>query len=256
MGKLTVHSIVRNEPFVYYSIKSVYDAVDTILLYDTGSTDHTLSDIRQLLAEDTANKIIFRQINMDDETQWTKNYGLSRPVIINNSNISMGVLRQQQIDETDTEFFLVLDGDEIYYQKTIEIIRCELDNLMPPNKSVGYIGMDWFVDLSRKFLGGSGSGTSPSPIGRLFRTTGASIVGNYPNEYHSYGGSRITKRDPLSCRIVKRYPPIAHFEIYLKPWRRTVIPSTLEQVSFDQLPEVIVANDSFAKRFEKERSVR
>ena len=36
---ITIHSIVKNEPFIYYAIKSVYPYVDKILLYDTGSNE-------------------------------------------------------------------------------------------------------------------------------------------------------------------------------------------------------------------------
>lgn len=252
MGKLTVHSLVRNEPFIYYSIKSVYDAVDAILLYDTGSTDYTVDDIHLLLDEDIDNKIDYKQIVITDETGWSKNYGKSQTVTDRGLDNNVASLRQKQIDETKTDFFLVLDGDEVYYQSTIERI-CEYSvRNMSADKAVGYIAMEWFVDLHRKFLGGRG--TSPSPIGRLFRTEGARIIGNYPNEYHSYDNIRMTRRSPLAYRAAKKYPPIAHFEIYLKPWRKTQVLSDLEPV--EQLPEVMEANDYFARRFEEENRIR
>ena len=60
---LTIQSVVKNEPFIWYAIKAVYDYCDKILLYDTGSTDkHTLNDIQKLLKEDKKNKNIFREI--------------------------------------------------------------------------------------------------------------------------------------------------------------------------------------------------
>jgi hypothetical protein len=73
MEELTVHCMVRNEPFVYYAVKSVYDYVGKILLYDTGSYDeHTLEDIELLLSEDVDNKIIFEYVPIEvDETKWT-----------------------------------------------------------------------------------------------------------------------------------------------------------------------------------------
>jgi len=51
--RLTIHSVIKNEPFIYYSIKSIYNYADEILLYDTGSDDkYTLNDIDRLLEED------------------------------------------------------------------------------------------------------------------------------------------------------------------------------------------------------------
>ncbi len=70
---LTIHCVVRNEPFIYYAIKAVYPYAKKILLYDTGSYDkHTLEDIRILLKEDIDKKIIFKQIPIEiDETKWS-----------------------------------------------------------------------------------------------------------------------------------------------------------------------------------------
>ena len=71
---LTIHSVVKNEPFFYYAIKAVYNYCDKILIYDTGSTDHTLADIQQLIQEDVGRKITFRQIPLGfDEEKWSLN---------------------------------------------------------------------------------------------------------------------------------------------------------------------------------------
>ena len=98
---ITAHCVVRNEErWIWFSIKSVIDFVEKVLIYDTGSTDKTVDIIKQLQNE-YKDKIVFKQIkDVSDEDFWK--------------------IRQEQIENTDTEWFLVLDGDEIWYRESIE----------------------------------------------------------------------------------------------------------------------------------------
>ena len=98
---LTVHCVVKNEPFIYYAVKSIYNYCSTILLYDTGSNDkYTLKDIEQLLKEDIDSKIIFKQDLIEfDEHNWTDgNYNK----LVNKNQGKRGVaqVRQRQIEDT------------------------------------------------------------------------------------------------------------------------------------------------------------
>ena len=91
-SNITVHMIVKNEDrFIWYAIQSVVDFVDKLIIYDTGSSDKTLSIIKSIK---------------------NKKIHLSEKQISNKHDISL--LRQKQLEETDTDWIWIVDGDEIY----------------------------------------------------------------------------------------------------------------------------------------------
>lgn len=102
---ITAHCVVKNEEvFIEYAILSVIDFVDTILVYDTGSTDHTPSLIQKLVAQ-FPRKIIFEEKGECDQARHTQ-------------------LRQEMLDKTTTEWFMVLDGDEVWTNENMkEVLR-------------------------------------------------------------------------------------------------------------------------------------
>lgn len=98
---LTVHTIVRNEErWVWYSLMSVIEFVDKILVYDTGSTDKTVEILKTIKSP----KIIFEEKGPVDRKRLVK-------------------LRQEQLERTKTDWFLLVDGDEIWPKKTILELR-------------------------------------------------------------------------------------------------------------------------------------
>lgn len=97
--KITAHVLLKNEEnFVWYSIMSIINYVDKILIYDTGSDDKTVDIIKKI----NDPKIILREIksNKFDEEK----------------------LRQQMLDETTTDWFIVLDADEIWWEDSIKLV--------------------------------------------------------------------------------------------------------------------------------------
>lgn len=92
--------IVKNEDrFIWFAIKSVVDYVDKLLIWDTGSSDETV-EIIKLLQREYPSKIIFKEIGEVDEDGLTK-------------------ARQKMLAETKSEWLLILDGDEIWWKKSI-----------------------------------------------------------------------------------------------------------------------------------------
>lgn len=92
---LTAHTIVKNEDvFVGYAIRSVIDIVDHVIVFDTGSTDNTVAVVRALQQE-FPEKIFFEEKGVVDKERHTQ-------------------LRQEMVDRTQTEWFLILDGDEVW----------------------------------------------------------------------------------------------------------------------------------------------
>jgi len=230
MAKITVHCMVRNEPFVYYAVKSVYDYVDKILIYDTGSNDkYTIKDILQLQDEDTEQKITFKNVLLDyDETPWK--VGTCREMAKQHyGQKGTWWARQRMIDETDTEYFLILDGDEIHFHQTISAIRHCVDN-WPKDKVCGFTSLIWHLTLTQIFR------TSHS--GRIFLTKAIEMTKYSPGEMHILKGSkqRIGKNSNCSF-LIPNVKPFAHFEKMLKPWRREVEADTIRDIA--ELPEVM-----------------
>ena len=99
-NKITVHMVVKNEDiFIWYAISSVLPYVSQIIIFDTGSGDKTVDIIKSY----RSTKIIFEEKGNVNPEQ-------------------LSSLRYEQIKRTKTDWFWVVDGDEIYPQITIREI--------------------------------------------------------------------------------------------------------------------------------------
>jgi glycosyltransferase involved in cell wall biosynthesis len=101
------HTLVKNEAkWLWYSISSVINHVDKILLWDTGSTDGSL-EIEKELEKQYPGKIILRQRKQETASDFTK-------------------VRQEMLDVTKSDWFLMLDGDEIWWEDSIRTVISEI----------------------------------------------------------------------------------------------------------------------------------
>lgn len=97
---ITAHCLIKNEEnFLWYSVISVIDYVDKIIITDTGSTDKT-REIVNKIKEVYKNKIDYKEIGQVDKYQYS-------------------LVRQKMLEETKTDWIMVLDGDEIWWQNSI-----------------------------------------------------------------------------------------------------------------------------------------
>ncbi len=106
--KIWAHTVFKNEErWLWFAVTSVIDSVDKLLLWDTGSTDRSW-EIAKLLKEKYKDKIDLRQ------------YGAVTPE-------TFPKVRQEMLDATDADWFVVVDGDEIWWdggiKKVIESIK-------------------------------------------------------------------------------------------------------------------------------------
>lgn len=97
------NTIVKNEGrYIWFALMSVIDYLDKILVWDTGSTDNTVQIINEVKKK-KKNKIEFKQIGSVDEVSFTK-------------------ARKQMLELTKSNWLFVLDGDEVWWDSSIESI--------------------------------------------------------------------------------------------------------------------------------------
>lgn len=104
------NTIVKNEGrYVWFAIKSVIDYLDKMLIWDTGSSDDTV-EVIQILQRQYPKKIEFREVGEVDSGGLT-------------------MLRQKMLDETKSDWFLILDGDEVWWKGSIKKVVAEVRDI-------------------------------------------------------------------------------------------------------------------------------
>lgn len=99
--KIWANCIVHNEEnFIWFAMMSVIDYVDKILVWDTGSTDKTVQIIQEI-EKIKKGKIIFKEVGEVSDSEFPK-------------------VRQQMLEQSDCDFILILDGDEIWWEDSIK----------------------------------------------------------------------------------------------------------------------------------------
>ena len=99
--KIWAHTLVKNEEkYLWYAVTSVVDHVDKVLLWDTGSTDRTL-EICKELSNKFPEKIDFCQVKISSAEEFPK-------------------LRNKMLQTTEADWFLMVDGDEVWWEDSIK----------------------------------------------------------------------------------------------------------------------------------------
>lgn len=99
--KIWGNTIVKNEDkFLWFGLMSVIDFLDKILIWDTDSKDKTI-DIIKDVSKRKPGKIIFEKVGSVDEKKFSN-------------------LRQKMLEQTKSDWLFVLDGDEVWWEKSIK----------------------------------------------------------------------------------------------------------------------------------------
>jgi glycosyltransferase involved in cell wall biosynthesis len=107
--KLCGHTIVKNEErYLWFSVTSVIDYLDELLILDTGSTDNTSLIIAELKKK-YPNKVVSKSYSNITDKSFTE-------------------ARQEMLEETNSDWIMLLDGDEIWWDDSIKFIRTVIED--------------------------------------------------------------------------------------------------------------------------------
>ncbi|MBI4004245.1 MAG: glycosyltransferase [Candidatus Omnitrophica bacterium] len=138
---ITVHCRIKNEErFIRAAIRSVLPLAERVLVYDTGSTDATLHEVASINSEKI--EIVQKKFSTPQE---------------------LCEFRNEMIERTTTEWYMVVDGDEIYPTHAVRRIAEEMELVLPTVHRIA---------VNRRHFAESFNFLSPThPVGRIFRTS-------------------------------------------------------------------------------------
>lgn len=171
---LTSHTLIKNEEiWIKRALEAAEPLVNRMLVWDTGSTDKTAALIDSI----NSPKIEFTQCGPVDRKGLVK-------------------LRNEQIKATKTEWFLLVDGDEIWPQanliQLIEAIKsAQSETIALVNRTKNCVGdLNHFLPESKgRYQIGPWSGHLN--IRAIKNLPGLTVVGSYPNEAYMINGKKL-----------------------------------------------------------------
>jgi glycosyltransferase involved in cell wall biosynthesis len=167
MIKFTAQMIVKNEDqWVWFAINSVLPYCQRMLIFDTGSMDKTVEIIKSI----NSPKIIFEEKGEVDPQE-------------------LVLLRQEQLKRTETDWFLILDGDEIWPPAELETVLHMAEKSPKNIKAVYNWVRNCIGDVYHYLPDSAGRYEIARDKGnlniRLIRKTlELKVVGEYPLEYY------------------------------------------------------------------------
>lgn len=187
--------VYNEENFIWFAIMSVIDYVDKILVWDTGSEDRTV-EIIQGVAREYEDKILFKEVGKVDKFQFTN-------------------IRQRMLDESRSDWILILDGDEVWWQESIRKVVGVINKkgntkdavVVPFYNTAGDIYHHQEQNAGRYELAGRKGHLTIRAINR--KIPGLHVKEPYGKEgYFDKDNNSLQKRDPKS--IVYLDAPFLH----------------------------------------------
>ena len=230
MFPITSHTIVKNEEnWIKPALLSVINQVDRLLVWDTGSTDKTIELIKSIESP----KIEFKQCGPVDRQRLVE-------------------LRNEQIYQTHTDWFLLLDGDEVWPKKNLLQLIKAAEQAKPQTLALVNRTRNAVSDIYHYLPDGKGHYQIGPWRGHLNiraikKVADLKVIGKYPLETYTVGG-RALQDMPESLEFVDTwYLHLTHLRRsgWLNSWQ---VVDRLKKFKFwqrgiemkpEELPEVL-----------------
>ena len=223
--------LVKNdEYFLPYSLMSTLGLFKRYVIYDVGSTDETRTIISEFIK------------SSDDDIEFIIRALPHCPPVV------QGTFRNSMIAESLTDWYFILDGDEVYSEEAVKSLRSGFSNLVKAhasNKDIIY-GVCWRKEITRNL---EGAFSEIRTHHRFYHRT-AIWTGNHPGEaplfqqkphreyyfskqalcHHFHNPIRSSKEDEVPKRMDRKS-------------RKTYAPGDI--VSIDILEELPILNSEW-----------
>jgi len=191
-SKIIAHCLVKNEErFIWYALKSALPYVDQVMVWDTGSTDHTVNLISRIKSK----KIKFKEVGDVDAVTLT--------------NMRNLMIRQTPADFT---WIMILDGDEVWPDKSIDI-AASYCRLHPETESVVVRTHNLVGDIYHRLPESAGGYHLAGQTGHLNlrfmnikKVTGLHVEKPHGQQgYYDSDGVLIQDRNPQKIKFLDLY---------------------------------------------------
>lgn len=222
MGRVAVNCMVRNaQETVYEALVSTGAVADEVVVFDTGSTDHTITAIKAAQKVLSHKKFTFRQIDgIPDLTGWSYQGGSFLP------SYRLADVRNSMIDATESEWIWVVDADEVYTANDAKHIRTWIRHSGADVDAI-WLPLMW-ICFDGQHIVTQATPTTPRCIGRIFRKRGMLgepliCRGHFPGESYWRGESQILGSEKHSKTLRLPDGGYRHYECMVKPFRRRIL---------------------------------
>ncbi len=188
---ITLHTIVKNEgKFVKAALSAALSCneVKRALVWDTGSTDNTVPSILSIKDK----RIEFQQKGKVDR-------------------LGLVQLRKEQLKMTETAWFILIDGDEIWPEKNLAMLvlamrQCNNETIALVNRTRNAVGdiYHYLPESEGHYRIGRWSGHLNIRAIRNF--PGLVVKGKYPDEWYELDGKKI-QNFPACKKALPWRPP-------------------------------------------------
>ena len=173
---ITLHTIVKNEDrYIKAALISALASKDVkrALVWDTGSTDNTVSEILSI---------------KDSRIEFMEKGNVSRKELVE--------LRNFQLEMTKTPWILLVDGDEVWPEKNFRnliraIKQCEDETIGLVNKTRNVVGDIYHYLPESKGHYRIGLWVGHLNIRAIRNLPGVTVKGEYPDEWYEHEGKKI-----------------------------------------------------------------
>lgn len=217
--KITTHTIVKNdENWIWYSLMSVKDQVSDMLVIDDASDDKTVEIIKTI----SDPKIKLLEKKLATPAQFTK-------------------ARNDLVEKTKTDWFLLLDGDEIWNRETLRQLIVFLESQPKTILSVAMRTRNCIGDIYHFLPESAGKYEILGRKGHLTirayrKLPGLSWTGDYPLEKYDIDEKHLAFFEGYYWHMT--HLPRTSSKSQVKGWRKIKLEKGINVSDPNDFPEV------------------